>query len=131
MPLTICEYVDKLLLTALDSGIVELDFWEMTIGEVVRSIESFNRRSRAQTQEKASLDYIQAQLIIKGVGMVLGSKERFPSINEAYPTLFDELEKEQQEKLEAQRAELSAMRFKQFAQSYNNRLKNKEVQENK
>ena len=116
-----------MLITALDSGITEADFWEMTLGEIARSVESRNRLYKAQMQEKASLDYIQAQLIIKGVGIVLGSKERFPNINEVYPSLFDDLQKEQEEKMAAQKAELSALRFKQFAQSYNKRF-NKEVQ---
>lgn len=121
--------MDSILITALDSGISELDFWEMTIGEVARAVESRNRLYKAQMQEKASLDYIQAQLIIKGVGMCLGSKERFPSIYEAYPSLFDDVQKEQEEKVAEQKAQVSAMRFKQFAQAFNKRFENKEVQD--
>ena len=44
-----------------------------------------------------------------------------PQLYEAYPTLFDsdELEEQKQQK----KTELSIMRFKQFAQTYNNRYK--------
>lgn len=99
----------------------------MTPGEVIRGIESRNRIIKAQAREKASYDYIQAQLIIKGISICLGDKSAYPSIQEAYPGVFEEVVKEQEEKIEQQKIELSTLRFKQFAQSYNNKFKNKEV----
>lgn len=99
----------------------------MTIGEVVRFIESRSRVRRIEAQEKASYDYILANLIVKGIGITLGSKDTMPSIQDVYPNLFDELAKEQEEKIQQQKAQLSALRFRQFAQSYNSKLKNKEV----
>lgn len=113
---------------ALDSGIRELDYWEMTIGEVVRQIESNNRMEKLQAQEKASYDYILASLIVRGVSITLGSKDTFPPIEEVYSGLFTERILEQQEKAEENRITLSVLRFRQFAQSYNNAYKNKEVQ---
>ena len=80
-----------------------------------------------ETQEKASYDYILANLIVKGVGITLGSKASFPSLQESYPGVFDDVIKEQEEKIQEQKTNLSALRFRQFAQSYNNRFKNKEV----
>lgn len=82
---------------------------------------------KIETQERASFDYIQANLIIKGISIVLGSKESFPQINTVYPGLFDDIQKEQEEKIKQQKDNLSALRFKQFAQSYNSKFKNKEV----
>ena len=111
----------------MDSGISELDFWEMTPGEASRSIASRNRIRKLEAQEKASYDYIQAQLIVKGVGIVLGAKEPFPQIADVYPGLFDDIQKAQEEKIRKQKDDLSALRFKQFAQSYNSNFKNKEV----
>ena len=98
----------------------------MTIGEVSRAIESKNRITKLEAQEKASYDYIQAQLIIKGISICLGDKSSFPNIREAYPGLFDEMPEPQQNKIQEKKDELSALRFKQFAQSYNKRF-NKEV----
>lgn len=99
----------------------------MTPGEVIRQIESKNRIKRIEAQEKASYDYILAQLITKGVSIVLGSKEQFPQVAEVYPSLFKDIQEEQKEKIQKQKDNLSALRFKQFAQSYNNKFKNKEV----
>ena len=99
----------------------------MTPGEVTRAIESRNRIIKIEAQEKATYDYIQAQLIIKGVSICLGDKTAFPSLHDAYPGIFAEVIEEQKQKAEEQKLQLSALRFKQFAQSYNDRFKNKEV----
>lgn len=76
---------------------------------------------RAQAQEKASFDYILADLIGKSVARIYSSSNSIPEISEVYPSLFDS--KEIQEKRQAQKAELSALRFKLFAKSYNDRFK--------
>ena len=80
-----------------------------------------------ETQEKASADYILAKLIIKGIGITLGDKSEFPTIQEVYPGVFEDVAKEQEQKIQQQKTELSTLRFRQFAQSYNDRFKNKEV----
>lgn len=120
------EFIDRLLESALDFGITELDFWEMTPGEVNRSIQSKIRVRKIETQERASYDYILANLIIKGVNLSLGGKGTFPSIEEAYPGIFDDQVKARNEEIQEQKMILSALRFKQFAQSYNSNF-NKEV----
>lgn len=99
----------------------------MTPGEVVRLIQSRIRLRRLEAQERASYDYILAQLIIKGVGMTLGSKGQYPTVEEAYPGLFDELAEKREEEIRQQKMNLSILRFRQFAQSYNNKLGHKEV----
>lgn len=99
----------------------------MTPGEVVRSIESKNRIRTLEAKEKASYDYILATLIVKGVSITLGDKTPFPTISEAYPGVFDDVVKEQEDKIQQQKNELSALRFRKFAQSYNSNFKNKEV----
>ena len=111
----------------MDYGITEFEFWEMTPAEIKRAVDSKIRVLRVQAQEKSSFDYIQAQLIIKGISIVLGSKENFPAIEDVYPSLFTELIEAQQEKIRQQKENLSVLRFKQFAQSYNNKFKEKEV----
>lgn len=99
----------------------------MTPGEIGRAIESRNRMIKIEAREKATYDYIQANLIIKGISICLGDKGAYPKIEEAYPGLFDEVIQEQENKIQERKNELSALRFKQFAQSYNERFKNKEV----
>lgn len=104
---------------ALDFDISERDFWEMTLAELDRLIHSKLRNKKRKDQEKASFDYILASLIGRHFARCYSSSVRVPDISEAYSDLFDkdELQEQQQE----QKDELSALRFKQFAQAYNKR----------
>lgn len=96
----------------------------MTIAELERLIESKKRVKKQKDQEKASFDYILADLIGRSVARIHSKNATYPDISEAYSTLFDS--KEIQEKKQEKRNELSALRFKQFAQAYNKK-RNKEV----
>jgi hypothetical protein len=103
----------------------------MTFAEITRLIKAKHKAKRLESQEKASYDYILARLITKGTAIVLGDKSEFPSIDSVYSGLFDELREEQEEKMQESKAELSALRFKQFANSYNDKfVNNKEVASN-
>lgn len=115
------DVVYKWLDSALDYGIAEWDFWEMTIAELDRAIASKRRMEKLRAQEKASFDYILADLIGRSISRIHSSSNKMPEISEAYPSLFvaSELQEKQQEK----KAELSALRFKQFAASYNKKFK--------
>ena len=101
----------------------------MTPGEVMRFINSRSRVRRIEAQERASYDYILANLIVRGVGITLGSKDSIPPIQEIYPNLFDDVIQQQEEKIQQQKAQVSALRFRQFAQSYNKNYKRQEVVE--
>ena len=96
----------------------------MTIAELDRLIESKKRIQKREQQDKASFDYILADLIGRSIARLYSSSARMPEISAAYPTLFDS--EEIQEKKQEKKDELSALRFKQFAQSYNKKF-NKEV----
>ena len=98
----------------------------MTISELERLIESKKRIKRRQDQERASFDYILADMIGRSVSRIYSSSAKLPEINEAYPSLFDK--EEIKEKKQERKTELSALRFKQFAQAYNKKF-NKEVGE--
>lgn len=98
----------------------------MTIGELTRATESKLRVKKLEAQEKATFDHTLGQLIGIACGRAFGSiKNDYPEIATIYPTLFDS--KEMQEKKQQQQAELSALRFKQFAESFNKRFKQKET----
>ena len=96
----------------------------MTIAELDRLIESKKRIQKREQQDKASFDYILADLIGRSVARLYSSSARIPEISAAYPTLFDS--EEIQEKKQEKKNKLSALRFKQFAQAYNKKF-NKEV----
>ena len=98
----------------------------MTVAELERAIQSKNRIRRVKAQEQASYDYLLAGLIGRNVAAVLDNRNKVPTLYEAYPTLFDDVKEQQEEQIKQQKMELSALRFRQFAQSYNNNL-DKEV----
>ena len=107
----------KWLDNALDYGITEYDFWNMTIVEIERAINSKRRVKKIEAKEKASFDYILADLIGKSVSRIYNSSNKIPEINEVYPSLFASQEVEEQRA--AKRDELSALRFRQFANAHN------------
>lgn len=95
----------------------------MTLAELERAIASKRRVQKLQAQERASFDYLLADLIGRSIARVQSSSNKMPEISEFYPALFDS--EEIQQKKQAQKAELSALRFKLFADSYNKKF-NKE-----
>ena len=95
----------------------------MTLAELQRAINSKQRRRKVEAQEKATFDYILANMIGKSVGRLYSSSITLPEIGEAYPTLFDSLEiqEKKQEVLDKQ----SALRFKLFVDAHNSKFKDK------
>lgn len=126
-PKTLTDLVYEMLDNALDYGLTEADFWEMTFAELDRYAKSKVRVMKKEAQQKATYDYILAGLIVKGVSNVLGDKSAYPTLEEAYSGLFDDVIAEREAKIQEQKTLLSVLRFKQFTQTYNNNLKHKEV----
>ena len=105
----------------MDIGITEREFWDMTFAEVERAVISFNRVRERESKDKATFDYILADLIGRSVARAYHSSNKIPPISEVYPTLFNK--EEEQQKIQDKKIELSALRFKQFAQSHNQKFK--------
>lgn len=104
---------------ALDCGIPEKDYWEMTIAELIRAVDSYKRRYRTQERQRAAFDYLLADAVGRSVARIYSSSARMPKLYEMYPSLFESEEIQEQE--QARRDEISALRFKQFAQAFNKR----------
>lgn len=115
------NYIYQWLENSLDAGLSEQEFWTMTLGEVIRALESKKRVNKLQAQEKASYDYILADLIGRSVARIYSSSAQLPPISEVYPTLFDNAETEN--KIQKKRDELSVLRLKQFTESFNKKFK--------
>lgn len=96
----------------------------MTLAEVNRVANSKIRMIKIEDQKKASFDYILADLIGRSVSRIYSSSSKMPTLSEAYPSLFSK--EEEVKTVQQKKNELSALRFKQFANSYNNKF-NKEV----
>lgn len=105
----------------MDNGIPEERFWFMTLAELEREIESKKRMYHQQAKEKASYDYILADLIGRSISRIHSSSNKMPSIAEVYPSLFVAEEIEEQQR--AWEMEQSTIRFKQFAEAFNKRKK--------
>lgn len=100
----------------------------MTLAELNRSLLSKRRVLELKAKERASYDYILADLIGRSVARVYSSSAKLPSIAEAYPSLFNQ--EEIQEQQQAQKDQLSALRFKQFAESFNKKFEEVRKQKN-
>ena len=88
----------QLLQPAINLGLSELDFWEMTKAEIERYIEG----ATWQLKTKAQFDYSLANLIGLAYARTKSSSVEFPSLEEAYPTIFaiELAQKQEQERLE-------------------------------
>lgn len=87
--------------------------------------KSKQRTTITASKERAMFDYLLADLIGKSVSRIYSNSARMPELYEVYPSLFEQEDIE--EKKQEQRDTLSALRFKQFAQSYNKRFKKEEA----
>lgn len=92
----------------------------MTLAELIRLVESKKRVMIIEAKDKAKFDYILADLVGRSVARLYSSSHKMPTLAEAYPSLFDS--EEIQEQAQARRDELSALRFKQFAQTFNDKF---------
>lgn len=100
----------------------------MTILELQHIFDSKRRTNKRDAQEKATYYYRLADLIGMSVGRIHSSSNTFPPISDIFPELFDS--EEIQEQLQAKKDELSAARFKQFAQSFNKKFTDKKEEAN-
>lgn len=101
----------------MDYGISEQDFWNMTFAEINRAIATKKRQEKRQAQ----FDYTLADLIGHSVARAYNSSNKMPALYEAYPTLFNK--EAEEEKIQEKKDEISAIRFRQFALSYNKKYK--------
>ena len=120
------ELIYKYLDIALDFDIPEYQFWEMTLAELERFVYSRQRIQKTKAQEKAAYDYILASLVGVNVASYFG-EITVPALAEVYSHLFEDKAAEVQERKQDKKIELSALRFRQFAKSYNDRFYEQEV----
>ena len=99
----------------------------MTLAELERAVASKRRMDKLRAQERASFDYILADLIGRSIARVQSSANKMPEISAAYPSLFDSQDTEENKANKID--ELSALRFKLFASAHNEKI-NKEAATN-
>lgn len=97
----------------------------MTFAEIDRYGKSKARQRERELQERANFDYILGDLMGRSVARIYNSSNKYPQIFEVYPHFFD---KEKMVKADQERRnELSALRFKHFAESFNKDFIKKEA----
>lgn len=110
------QYLDA----ALDLGLMERDFWEMSLAELNRFFKSRKRLEETKQKTRASFDYILADLIGRSNARLYSSSAKYPQITDIYPTLFDV------EQIRASKAEKDRQRFiaglQQYATTHNNSI---------
>lgn len=103
---------------ALQVGINVIGYWYMTYGEIVDTIEAYNENERNRTREVASFNYSLANLIGLSVARLMDDKAKFPSLQEAFPEMFDDIKYEEKQ-LTQQDPDIMKARFMEFAESHN------------
>lgn len=108
-----------LLQPAINLGLEEEKFWEMTVAEIERYMEGATWRYKM----KAQFDYILADLTGISIARVVSKGATMPTIEEVYPTLFEaELKKKREEEI---RITNSTNRFMEFALKHNAKINTK------
>lgn len=114
------DIAQKLLQPAINMGLSEFDFWNMTKAEIERYLEGAIWRMRS----KAQFDYCLADLIGISVARVMSNDVTYPPIEQIYPNLFDQDIKVEKERLEEElRIEDSTNRFMEFALKHNAKIR--------
>jgi hypothetical protein len=110
-----------MLNNALDCGLDEERFWLMTFAELDRYLASKQRTEKTRQQDLATHNYILAGLIGRAYAASMDSNATFPELHEVFPSLFDGQKREQEKQKLTN--ELSALRFKQYADFHNKKFK--------
>lgn len=100
-------------------GLTESDFWNMTLAEFDRYVDSKRRLKEQELQEKAYFDWVLGDLIGRSVARVYSEKAKYPDICDAYPAIYkkEEVERKRQE----EQTRLSALRLQEFAEAFKKR----------
>lgn len=75
----------QVLQPAINLGLEEDKFWNMTLAEVGRWIDGASWRHKS----KAQYDYILADLIGRSIARVISDEATMPDIEDVYPNLFE------------------------------------------
>lgn len=107
-----------LLPAALQCGITVSDFWEMTYGEIVITIKAKNEVEKNRIREAATLNHHLANLIGLSVARLMDKNAKYPSLQEAFPGMFDDIVQEQQAPKQ-QDWRVAKERLMQYAEAHN------------
>lgn len=84
LPKTWKELFEKLLPLSLAAGVSILDYWDLTLAEIIAVLTNYRKMEEKRANETAMINYNQAVLIADFVGLRLNGKP-LPSYQEIYP----------------------------------------------
>ena len=107
----------KLLQPCINLGLEEEKFWDMTVAELQRYCDGALWRIK----QRASLDYVLANLIGISNARLMSSDVQYPSLEDAYPDLFAAEREAEQRRMKAEEIAIqnSTNRFLEFVQKHN------------
>ena len=94
--MTFEEQLDSMLKDCLAFGMDVNTFYSMTFKEIRLFIEGVQQRTEMERKDKAMFDYLLANLITTGTGIVLGGKMSFPTYEEYYGKALGEVDVEEE-----------------------------------
>lgn len=90
------EYILQLFKEAIKYEIGITEFWDLTLYEIEIILEAKREEKEAEAKEKILYNYNLASIITTQISCILAGKKP-PSLYEAYPDLFVEEEKNNEE----------------------------------
>jgi len=110
---------NNMLPIALQSGIKVLDYWFMTYGEIMDTIKAFGEVERLRIREVAMFNHSLANLIALSMARLTNEKAEYPSLKQAYPGLFNDIDDTPKQ----QNVEIMKERFLRYADANNKKMR--------
>lgn len=95
----------------------------MTIAELNRYLQSWQRRTKREAQERAAHNYILAGLVGRSIASYFSEEIEMPKVEEVYSSLFTDKAEETKQKQQELETEVAVARFKQFVNFHNEKYK--------
>ena len=108
------------MIPAIQSGIDARDYWTLTLGEIMATIEAYNRNLNFQIELSKQTTYTQAVLISQFVWILYGGKQPLP----AYEDCFS-VSGAYEDKLREEKVNIYEQQWKAFAIEHNRRRQKK------
>ena len=124
-PITFESQINELLVQCMSIGMTEEDFYNSTIKQINRYVESYNKQQENQLQEKAYFDYQLANLIGMSVARLLSKDAKYPTFEKAYPFINKDAKAEVDEDWEM---EVQHNKIREWAEQINKKFKADKVE---
>ena len=108
---------------ALQCDISVFSFWEMTLGEIIKTIEAYKKKEKYVLKNKATMDFCLAKAIGGNIASLLSEENKPAEFMNIYDWLFEEENKEIQKKKIENELIINKQRMKDFAVYFNSHRK--------